>query len=129
MLNFRKEERLTNKKIINSLFIKGSSFFIYPFSIKWNIITATFKFPSQILISIPKRNFKKAVDRNKLKRLVRDAYRINKSILSESISDSDKKFVFTLIYTEKEIVDFKLIHEKIILILQRLLKEHEKIAK
>ena len=127
MLSFSKEERLTNKKIIDSLFKKGNQFFAYPFNIKWTTVTNDSIDHTQILISIPKRNFKKAVDRNKLKRLIREAYRINKSILTNRINLSEKKLVFTLIYTEKEIIDFKLIQEKIILILYRLLKEHEKI--
>ena len=126
MLTFCKKERLTNKKIINSIFTKGNSNFIYPFIVKWSITELKSEYPLQILISVPKRNFKKAVDRNKIKRFIREAFRINKNIFSDKIINSDKKIVFTLIYTEKEILNFKMIQEKIILVLHRLLMEHEK---
>ncbi len=126
MFTFCKEERLTNKKIINSIFTKGNSAFIYPFNVKWSFIESKSEFPLQILITIPKRNFKKAVDRNKLKRCIREAYRLNKNIFSNKVISNDKKIVFTLIYTEKEILNFKMIQEKIILVLHRLVKEHEK---
>ena len=127
MLTFCKEERLSNKKIINSLFLKGDSFFVYPFTVKWSIVELISKYPMQILISIPKRNFKKSVDRNILKRLIREAYRINKYIIVDNISNN-KIIVFTLIYSGKEILNFKLIEEKIILILHRLKQEYEKVA-
>jgi len=126
MFTFCKVERLTNKKIINSVFTKGNSAFIYPFIVKWSFIELKSEFPLQILISVPKRNFKKAVDRNKLKRYIREAYRLNKNIFSDKVVSNDKKIVFTLIYTEKEILKFKMIQEKIILVLHRLLMEHEK---
>ncbi len=126
MLKFCKKERLTNKAVIGSLFSKGKSLYIYPFNIKWSIIEVASDYPAQILISIPKRNFKKSVDRNKLKRLIREAYRINKPILFDKINKPDKQLVFTLIYSGKEILNFKFIETKIILILNRLILEHEK---
>ena len=91
MLTFCKKERLTNKKIINSIFTKGNSNFIYPFIVKWSITELKSEYPLQILISVPKRNFKKAVDRNKIKRFIREAFRINKNIFSDKIINSNKK--------------------------------------
>ena len=126
MFTFSKNERLNNKRMISYLFQKGNSFFIYPFSVKWSVNNSESKQHSNILIGIPKRNFKKAVERNKLKRLIREAYRLNKHVLTDKIYNTNSFFVFSIIYTEKEIVNFKVIQEKIILILLRLLVEHEK---
>ena len=75
---FKKSERLSQKKSIQELFDKGSSFYLYPFKV--------FFIPSeapdhQILISVPKNIFKRAVDRNTIKRRIREGYRLNKSKL------------------------------------------------
>lgn len=79
----------------------------------------------QVLISVSKRNFKKAVERNKLKRLVREAYRKNKYILTGPSQKSKKSMLLGLMYTEKTILPYSEIERKIILILQRLNEQDE----
>lgn len=126
MKTFKKEERLCNKFVIDSLFKKGKTSFSYPFSIKWLYNILDTKSSAQILIVVSKRNFKKAVDRNRIKRLIREAYRNHKHILYQSLESNNKKVVFAFIYTEKEILNYKSIEDKIILTLHRLIKEIEK---
>lgn len=80
--SFPKSERLTQIKVIDSLFQKDSTNvsqrFVYPFRVLYlSNAQANLEFP-QIVISVPKRKFKKAVDRNLLKRRIREAYRLNK---------------------------------------------------
>jgi ribonuclease P protein component len=80
--SFPKSERLTQIKILDSLFQKDSTNvsqrFVYPFRVLYlSNSQANLEFP-QIVISVPKRKFKKAVDRNLLKRRIREAYRLNK---------------------------------------------------
>jgi ribonuclease P protein component len=120
MQTFKKEERLCSKKSIDFLFAKGKSLYINPFKIKWANQNFNTNYPVQILIVVPKRYFKKAHDRNKLKRQIREVYRKNKLILYDSLNIKEKKITFAIIYTVKDIFPYKLLEEKIILILQRL---------
>jgi ribonuclease P protein component len=111
---FRKEERLNKEIWIKELFEKGSSFHLYPF----RVIYLPHPKPdwpcSQVLISVSTRNFKKAVDRNTIKRRIREAYRLNKQVLH-----GDQKWLIAYIYTAKEINPSPLIHEKTVASLER----------
>jgi len=107
---FRKKERLCRKKYIRELFEKGSSFFLFPFKILYLIHTHTDVANLQILISVSKKHHKKAVDRNLLKRRIREAYRINKHILE---INPDKNIFFAYIYVGGEVLPFNQIELKL----------------
>ena len=125
MFTFKKEERLCKKTTIDNLFDNGQSFFIYPCKVIWLESTEDMKYPAQVLINVPKRNFKKAVDRNYIKRIIREAYRKNKKLLYEALELKQKKLNFAIIYSAKEIIDYHELEQKIILMLNRLIQEHE----
>lgn len=99
-----KTERLYKKKIIQELFEKGSSFYLYPFRVYF---IQTAEASNQVLFSVSKRNFKKAVDRNLIKRRMREAYRLNKSSI-----EGTSKLQIAYIYTAKEILPFTQIQAK-----------------
>lgn len=111
MQTFKKVERLCSKILIEKLVEKGNSHNHFPFKINWLEITEN-EAPVQILITVPKRNFKKAVDRNKLKRQTREAYRKNKSMLYEKLNG--KKIILMFIYIGKEKLEYNTIENKII---------------
>ena len=122
---FKKSERLHSKKQIDRLFVDGNSFYKYPFKVIFILDKTGELTSSQVLISVSKRNFKKAVDRNKLKRLIREAYRKNKYMLSATTNNNNGSLLIGLLYTEKTILPYSEIERKIILILQRLNEQDE----
>lgn len=77
---FTKKERVTGEKRIEALFEKGRSFMSYPFRVVYLETTQSETAPLSILVSIPKRRIKSAVERNRMKRLAREAYRLNKHL-------------------------------------------------
>jgi len=77
---FTKEERVTGEKRIEALFTQGQSFMSYPFRVVYLETTQRGTMPLSILISVPKKRIKLAVDRNRMKRLGREAYRLNKHL-------------------------------------------------
>ncbi len=123
MLTFKKDERLCSKKIINDLFAKGKSFVIEPLRIVWLEKELNSTSPAQVLINVSQHKFKRAVDRNKIKRQLREAYRKNKDPLYQFLTENHKQSAFAIFYISKEFTPFKDIESKIILILQRLQKE------
>ena len=85
-------------------------------------------FPVQVLMSVPKYNFRKAVQRNLVRRRMKEAYRLNRQCLYDSLSGTGRQIVVGITYTAKEIVPYELIEAKIILLLQRLMEENEKVT-
>jgi len=115
---FTKEERLCNKKLIDELFHKGSSFLCYPFKVSWIAVDEPQPFPGQVLFGVQKKRYKRAVDRNLLKRRMREAYRLNKQQRLYSIlQEADKKIVFSIGYIGKEINTYELIEKKMLKLL------------
>ncbi|MBD2768710.1 ribonuclease P protein component [Hymenobacter sp. BT664] len=118
---FPKEEHLCRKKLIEELFSKqGSSFGVYPLRIVWVASPAPTAAPPQVLISVSKRTFKRAVDRNRLKRLIREAYRLNKYRLLEHPT-GHQVALLGIIFTGKEKSPLGLVEKRLISALYRLL--------
>ena len=130
MYTFRKGEKLRNFGIIRSLFEQGHSFYEYPFKVYYMLINErSEKYPAQVLFSVSKKRFKKAVDRNRIKRLIREAYRLNKASLYEFIDNDKAMLIIGIVYTGKDMPVYNETESKIILILRRLMKEYEKLTK
>jgi len=103
---FRKSERLCSKKVIESLFANGKSFYCHPFLIIWSFTEYEMPFPAQVAFSVPKKGFRRAVTRNLIRRRMREAYRKNKSILYNHLSSAGEKIVFTIIFRDKNAADY-----------------------
>ena len=96
--SLKKHEILRSKKIIKELFTNGSSFFIYPFKVYFLANQETEK--NQVLFSVSKKYFKRAVDRNLIRRRIREAYRLNKGILN-SREEKSLSLSIALVYISK----------------------------
>jgi ribonuclease P protein component len=113
MYTFKKEERLCNKKLIEGLFHNSSSFLCYPFKASWLVVEEPQQFPVQVLFSVSKKRFKRAVDRNLIKRRMREAYRVHKQqLLYDVLNNSNKKIALSLGYIGKEIAPYDFTEKK-----------------
>ena len=104
--SFTKVERLCSKKLFAELFENGNAFYSFPFRVVWIFNPSTNSSVSQIAISVPKRTFKKAVDRNLIKRRIKEAFRIDKHQLYDYLESNNKQIIFVLIYREATITDY-----------------------
>ena len=111
--SLKKNERLCSFSEIQSLMKKGETFFHYPFKVVYQNISIEeegAQVPNAIMVSVPKRNFKRAVKRNLLKRRIRESYRLNKEILA---APEGCRTNILFVYVSKDIKEFSYIEEKV----------------
>ena len=107
---FKRSERLKSEKVIAKLFAPGKggqAFLAYPIRVVWMPITFPCESPVQVLISAPKRQFKTATARNRIKRLVREAWRLHKHELYSKFSADHPPIALLLMYIAKEELPLK----------------------
>jgi ribonuclease P protein component len=117
---FKRNESLKLKKIIEDIFIRKNSFVSFPlkvFMLETNLPTSS---AVQLLISVPKRNFKNATDRNLLKRRIKEAYRKNKHRLHEILNNNNKQLAIVILYIHKDFSTYEKIEKEMILSLQKI---------
>lgn len=119
MQKFTKAERLSSKKEITALFNEGKSFAISHIRVVYRFLPKQEERPNAILVSVPKKYFKHAVDRNLLKRRIREAYRLNKGLLQSMPA----RVEFMLLYQKRRIATFAEIEEIVKKALERILAE------
>ncbi|CAM3710781.1 ribonuclease P protein component [Pontibacter korlensis] len=118
---FSKEEHLCSKRLISLLFSKGSSFNLYPLRFVYYTPQDLPPGQTQVLVSVSKRYFKRAVDRNRLKRQMREAYRLNKHMLYQRPDQAPR--LLGILYIGKEKKTFHSIQKKLISGLERCLNK------
>ncbi|MDB5247067.1 MAG: Ribonuclease protein component [Segetibacter sp.] len=116
---FNKDERLKSRKFIDQLFNKGKSFSSFPIKVLYDFTEDT-TVPLKAGVTVSSRNFKKAVQRNRVKRILREAYRLQKIPLQEMLVGRQKSLVLFFIYTGKELPVYNEVFEKMGIVLRRL---------
>ena len=122
---FRKEEKLCSQKIIGDIFLSGTSFLCYPLKVVWKYEELITSYPAQVVFSVPKRLFKRAHDRNLLKRQLREVYRHQKQELYQSLELNDRKIAVMIVYIAKEKLEFGQIESAMAKVISKLKKKLE----
>ncbi len=104
---------MCSKKNIDLLFLKGSNAISYPLKLIYLETDIDYVNPCQAMFVVPKRAFKRAHDRNKLKRRLREAYRLNKASFYEVLKTKNKKIILSFLYVGKKIEDYKQIENAV----------------
>ena len=104
---------------------EGQSFGHYPLRIVWLLLDEPLsKAPAQFALSVPKKNFRRAVHRNRVRRLVREAYRLNKPRLYRALEGEERQLALMVLYTGKEELSFAEIERAMRGMLGRLVKKY-----
>jgi len=118
---FSRDERLRSTALINGLFTRGRTCTSYPLKAFWDFTEEeNHKFAVRTGFSVPKRSFRHAVDRNLLKRRLREAYRLNKYKLYDQLTDEKRQLIIMVLYLPKKIMDYDEIQDGISRLLDKL---------
>ncbi len=115
-----KKEHLCGEIRINRLFTEGKAFIVYPIRVVYRINESAEGVPIKIMFSVPKKRFKSAVSRNRLKRLMREAYRLNKVTLVDIVKQKNLNLQIAFNYVSNEEGNYGLIQEKMISAMKRI---------
>lgn len=125
-----KAERVTKRKVIEELFAEGRSFSSYPLRVFYLLKAVaglsgdeSEDAPLQFGVGVSKRHFKKSVDRNRVKRLLKETYRVEKQPLLSAVQEKGLSLRVFVIFTGKELPLFEALKVKVAEALERLKKE------
>ena len=123
---YGRQERLKSRKGIERLFREGRNFSVFPFRVYYQLNEKEAPGPKgvpavvQCGFGVSSRQFKKAVDRNRVKRVSREAWRLQKQALTDAMGARPEQLALFFIYTGKELPDFNLVKEKTAVIINKL---------
>lgn len=123
--SFGKSEKLTNLQLIEELFTNGKSFYSGNLRLTYLISTKNnqHKAPISVLISVPKRYIKKSVFRNKIKRQLRECYRLNKKELYSCLPLQSFKIILSITYLSKTMPTYRALNKNLLELIKELINE------
>lgn len=124
----RKHNRLYSEKEIGNLFAEGSSHFIYPIKVLF-LTESSNEADYKVLVTVSKRNLKRAVQRNIVKRRIKEAFRLNSSPLRKSLEEKKLSVSLAFIYVSSNIISYNEIEERVIKQIKHLCNAIERIEK
>ncbi|MDE3144051.1 MAG: ribonuclease P protein component [Bacteroidota bacterium] len=123
LFSYQSKEKLKSRKLMDQLFTAGKSVSVFPVKAMFNEIDAAIDFPVKAGVGVSIRNFKKAVDRNRIKRLLREAYRLNKQPLLDFATANNKKIAVFFLFVDKTLPDFEMLQNKMPVLIDKLIKQ------
>jgi ribonuclease P protein component len=117
---FPKEEHLFGEITVSRLFTQGKAFIAYPFRVVYILESNDSESTARVLISVPKKKFKRAVKRNRIKRLIRESYRLNKQQLIDRLNERGLQVQFAFNYVADDELDFATFDKKMKMALTKL---------
>lgn len=120
-LSFHKNERLCSRSLIDRLYSDGHRLMAFPYSVQWMPVQDTE--PCQVMIVAPKRKFHHAVDRNRVRRLTRECYRLRKNAFYDFLREHNICIVFSMVYIHNEIMSSEQLGHKMDKLIAALEKE------
>ena len=123
MFEFSKKQKLCNETAIKEMFSNGESFVIPPIRLIWKEEVDSDSVAIKSIIVVPKKQLKLATDRNIVRRRMKEAYRLNKAEIEHFLVNKNRQLNVAIVYQNEKILSYKVIEEKIKLILGRLREE------
>ncbi|MDR0368237.1 MAG: ribonuclease P protein component [Bacteroidales bacterium] len=123
---FSKQERLCKRDDFQTVLTKGKSVYSFPFRCVY-LWEESPDFSARIAISVSRKRFKHAVDRNRVKRLVRESYRLNKHTLYHRFAGEHKKLNMLIVYTDTGLFSFSSTQKKFVALIKKLMESETEI--
>ena len=109
---YSRSEKLKSRKVLSTLFTGGKTISVFPVKLFWMPAGNSVQQPIQAGVGVSARHFSKAVDRNRIKRLLREGYRLNKQSLLATLKSQQKQIAVFFLYVGKELPDHAMLTEK-----------------
>ena len=123
LFSYGRAEKLKSRKLMQQLFSKGKTFSVYPVKVFYMQPAALLDHPVKAGVGASGKYFKRAVDRNRIKRLLREVYRTEKFPLHAYLSSSGKQVVVFFLYVDKSMPEYAELKTKMHLALHKLIKQ------
>ncbi len=121
--SYNKKEKLKSRTQLEAIFASGKSFSVFPIKVFFLEADATQTERVKAGVGVSARHFKKAVHRNRIKRLLREAYRLEKQILHQQLNEQQKQFAIFFLYIDKEMPSYEVLRGKMKDAIEKLMKK------